>query len=90
MRNRLMGAEGHPMLYFFDVCRDAIRTIPILQHDTSRIEDVDTEAEDHAADEVRYACMSRPWVPTPIEREPVEHDYKPIDLNVKGADPLLL
>ena len=27
------------------------------------IEDVDTEQEDHAADEWRYACMSRPIAP---------------------------
>jgi hypothetical protein len=25
-------------------------------------EDLDTEGEDHAADETRYACMARPWV----------------------------
>lgn len=24
-----------------------------------------TEAEDHAADEARYACMSRPWIAEP-------------------------
>ncbi|NBQ33281.1 MAG: terminase, partial [Proteobacteria bacterium] len=28
----------------------------------ARPEDVDTDGEDHAADEWRYACMSRPWV----------------------------
>jgi FRG domain len=28
-----------------------------------RPEDVDSDGEDHAADEVRYACMSRPWLP---------------------------
>jgi hypothetical protein len=33
-----------------------------LQHDDARPEDVDTDAEDHAADEVRYAVMSRPWI----------------------------
>ncbi len=26
------------------------------------MEDVDTEGEDHAGDETRYAVMSRPWV----------------------------
>ena len=49
-----------PMLYFAANCEDSIRTIPILQHDESNIEDVDTESEDHAADETRYAIMSRP------------------------------
>jgi hypothetical protein len=32
-----------------------------MQHDAKRPEDVDTDGEDHAADELRYACMSRPY-----------------------------
>jgi hypothetical protein len=48
------------MLYVFDTCRDFIRTVPVLQHDPNRAEDLDTEAEDHIADETRYACLSRP------------------------------
>ena len=62
MRARLRGENGRPMLFCFDTCRDSIRTIPILQHDPNRAEDLDTSAEDHAADEWRYACMSRPYV----------------------------
>lgn len=51
-----------PMIFFFSTCRDSIRTLPAMQHDRGRPEDIDTEAEDHAADEIRYGCMSRPWV----------------------------
>jgi Terminase large subunit, T4likevirus-type, N-terminal len=58
----ILWSTGCPMIYFFSTCRDSIRTIPALPHDLARPEDVDTEAEDHAADEVRYACMSRPYV----------------------------
>ena len=62
MRKRLIGdGDGHPMLVFFDTCTDSIRTLPVLQHDEVKPEDVDTDGEDHAADEGRYACMSRPW-----------------------------
>jgi hypothetical protein len=61
VRQRLKGdAEGRPMLVMFATCRDAIRTLPAMQHDAARPEDIDTEGEDHAADEIRYACMSRP------------------------------
>ena len=63
VRQRLTGYEGVPMLYFADCCEDSIRTIPVLQHDENDSEDVDTESEDHAYDEVRYAVMSRPWIP---------------------------
>lgn len=62
MRARMVGEDGRPMLYCFSTCVDSIRTIPILQHDANKAEDLDTSAEDHAADEWRYACMSRPYV----------------------------
>lgn len=64
MRARLKGDEdGRPMIYTFSTCIDSIRTIPALQHDPDKPEDLDTDGEDHAGDEWRYACMSRPWVP---------------------------
>lgn len=63
VRVRLEGHLGDPMLYFSDLCVDTIRTLPLLQHDETNSEDLDTEGEDHAADETRYACMSRPWLP---------------------------
>lgn len=62
VRQRLYGdADGNPMICCFNTCVDSIRTIPVLQHDPDKPEDLDTEAEDHAADEWRYACMSRPF-----------------------------
>ena len=63
LRARLVGEGGRPGIYLFSTCADTIRTLPALQHDAARPEDVDSQAEDHAADEVRYACMSRPWLP---------------------------
>ncbi len=62
MRQRLKGMGGVPMLFVSAHCRDFIRTVPVLPHDPMRPEDIDTDAEDHIADEARYACMSRPWV----------------------------
>jgi hypothetical protein len=67
MRARMKGDGSRPMIYTFSTCVDSIRTIPALQHDLDRPEDVDTDSEDHAADEWRYACMSRPWVPRQVE-----------------------
>lgn len=62
LRSRLVGGEGKPSIYFFSTCTEAIRTLPALQHDPDKPEDVDTDSEDHAPDEIRYACMSRPFV----------------------------
>ena len=50
------------MVYIFSTGAHLIRTLPALQHDERKPEDVDTDAEDHAADEFRYALMSRPYV----------------------------
>lgn len=62
MRQRMQGEDGRPMIYCFSTCVDSIRTIPALQHDKVKPEDVDSDGEDHAGDEWRYACMSRPWM----------------------------
>ncbi len=83
LRARLKGDEGKPLLYFFSTCTHTIRTLPALQHDTTRPEDVDTDGEDHAPDETRYACMSRPWIkdgPSPPKAN--RHDYDDDDEEV--------
>jgi hypothetical protein len=68
MRPRIVGLLddrgrpiGVPMLYVFSTCSAFIRTVPVLQHDAAKPEDLDTDSEDHAADDCRYACSSRPW-----------------------------
>jgi hypothetical protein len=75
MRGRLIGEDGRAMIFCFSTCTDSIRTIPALQHDAVKAEDIDTDMEDHAADEWRYACMSRPWTAT---KEPKKS--RPADL----------
>jgi hypothetical protein len=62
LRDRLVGdIDTGPMIYCFNTCKDSIRTIPALQHDEDNPEDVNTDSEDHAGDDWRYACMSRPY-----------------------------
>ena len=70
-------AQGYARCYIFATCKDFIRTIPLLMYAKTKPEDVDTELEDHAADEWRYMCMSRPVAP--ILREEKETPW---------ADPL--
>lgn len=62
VRKRLAAGEGQhdTLLLFHENCENTIRTLPYLQHDERDPEDLDTDAEDHAADETRYAVMSRP------------------------------
>lgn len=68
MRARMIGEDDLPLIYCFSTCKDSIRTIPMLQHDENRLEDVNSDMEDHAGDDWRYACMSRPWVAAKPER----------------------
>lgn len=56
-------ADGYPRMYVFTGCRAFRRTIPLLRFSQTRPEDLDTDQEDHAADEWRYVCMARPVRP---------------------------
>ena len=51
------------MFYVFKNCKHFIRTMPLLQYDEHKPEDLDTDGEDHIADEWRYMMMSRPIKP---------------------------
>ena len=70
--------EGYPMLYVFNTCRAFLRTVPLLLYSQTDVEDVDTQQEDHAADETRYFCMSRPIAPRRQEQVQVADD--PLEL----------
>lgn len=71
--------QGYPRIYIFSNCKDTIRTLPLLQHDPHIVEDVNSENEDHAADEIRYACNK--YQVKPLIESP---SYIPM----YGADPL--
>lgn len=60
--------NGQAMFYVFKNCKEFIRTIPALQYDETKVEDIDTDSEDHIYDEFRYFCMSRP-ISAPIAKE---------------------
>ena len=60
--------NGFPRMYILDTCRDFIRTIPSLQYDEHKVEDVDTSQEDHQADEFRYFAMQH--MIQPMEAKP--------------------
>lgn len=60
-RQRLVGLDGEPMIYFDESCIASIEQTETIQHADGDPEDIDTDAEEHALDEIRYAVMSRPW-----------------------------
>ena len=62
IRELLLASTQHPMeqpgLFVFDVCRHVIRTLPVLPRDEKKPDDVDSTAEDHAADTLRMRVLA--------------------------------
>lgn len=62
IRQRLMANPA--MLYISTACPYLLESLPSLQFDLARAEDVDTTGDDHAADALRYICKARILEPT--------------------------
>ena len=56
---RLPEGKFYSRVQVFPNCRQFIRTVPGLVHDPVRVEDVDTDGEDHHADQWRYALNTK-------------------------------
>ena len=79
-RYRLQFDEyGRPRFQVFNTCKEFIRCEQTWMHDEKNVEDLDTNTEDHCADEWRY--VSQQNVISPIVQEP---EYVPM----YGEDPL--
>ena len=69
--------NGFPMFYVFKNCKNFIRTIPLLQYDEHKVEDIDSDQEDHIYDAWRYFLMSRPIKPR-VSAEPDGYNETPM------------
>jgi len=72
--------RGVPMLYVFSTCRDFIRTFGALTYDVNRVEDINTEGEDHIYDETRYMCMYKPINPEKPRAAAAQGGFDPLEL----------
>ena len=69
----LANSEGKPpKLRAFSNCLETIRTIPSLIHDKNRPEDLDTDGEDHAADELGYFLAFLHEAKSPEQLNPLQ------------------
>lgn len=57
MEQSLKDRAESPGMWIMDNCTQFIRSVPVLQVSDKDPDDLDTEAEDHIADESRYFCM---------------------------------
>ena len=71
--------NGYSRFYVFKNCKQFIRTIPLMMYDQTKPEDLDSDLEDHIADEWRYVLMSRPVKAIrPVEQKTILSD--PLDM----------
>lgn len=70
-RNYLNASLAEPLeekcLFVFENCRQIIRTLPPLPRDSSNFEDVDSDAEDHLYDAIRYRLVFKRKVYAPLD-----------------------
>ena len=59
VEDKPLSSKGGNGLRIFSTCTNLIRTLPTLPLSRTNSEDVDTKAEDHAYDALRYMCMTR-------------------------------
>jgi len=61
MRDRMAASLKPRMedagLFIFNTCPQFVRTIPVLPRDEKKPDDIDTDAEDHIADEAGYRLL---------------------------------
>ena len=81
-KNRVMGWDNvhqylrwddthDPKIKVMDNCPNLIRTLPVLIHDEKNKDDVDSDGEDHAADELRYFLQTLRDQKTPAAVNPL-------------------
>ena len=68
--------EGRPKMQVFNTCTEFIRTIPTLPYSLTKVEDIDSDAEDHIYDEARYFFMDNP-IPLRAVPKVEEKKYDP-------------
>ncbi len=68
--------EGLPGMYIFNNCTELIRTLKDLPYSQTNVEDVDTDAEDHAYDALRYILTANP-VPGTEPRDVPKSNFNP-------------
>lgn len=72
-----MDVSKGPRLFIFDTCENLCRTLPLMQSDDKRPEDMDTTGDDHLSDCLRYGLAVRPISQTMArERRPTTMDER--------------
>lgn len=83
----IRNGEQIAKLQVFNICENLIRTLPGLIYDAHRVEDLDSDGEDHSADAIRYGIMSRPQAPDITATNPLARLLnKPFNQDLKTTN----
>ena len=79
-----------PKIRFFSNCKNAIKTIPSLIHDKHKVEDLDTNGEDHAADAIRYFLATLKDKQSPVGENNIQQKIDSFNkrINKLNSDPV--
>ncbi len=81
IRERLVGKDGDPLIYWTTETQEGLELLSNLQHDLNNPSDV-AAGDDHDPDMVRYMCQARPFVRNqPVAELPLQKKFKPPTLN---------
>lgn len=73
-------SQGNSKFRVFATCKHFIRTIPNLIYSELKVEDINTDGEDHIYDEWRYLCMSNPIPPRKnVLKDPLPYNPLQVD-----------
>jgi hypothetical protein len=59
LKEALKSRPEEPAIFVFDTCTQFARTVPVLQRDVRKFNDIDTKQEDHVADETGYRLLHK-------------------------------
>ncbi len=67
--------DGYSRFYVFNTCKEFVRTIPLMMHHETNVEDLNSDLEDHLCDTWRYMMMQLPITPMrPAEEKIIVSD----------------
>jgi hypothetical protein len=81
VRERLVGKNGEPLIYWTPETQDGLELLGNLQHDLHNPSDV-AAGDDHEGDQIRYMAMARPFLRNkPASDLTMEQKFKPPTIN---------
>jgi hypothetical protein len=84
--------DGIPYWQVCESCFETIKSITSLVHDDNKVEDVDTEGNDHAADAERYMKKHLKWIDAGVggvnSNKSTTHVVPIVQMNDKGEIPI--